>query len=78
MGGHFEKNESPEENACLGKHEETGPTLLDSGSPGILTLLPRDGRWSISAFSPLNDLFLGELKSVNEGTLEWVKRRCSS
>ena len=56
VGGHFEKNESPEECLLREVKEETGLTLTSWKFRGILTLLPRDGRWSIPAFSLPTDL----------------------
>lgn len=73
VGGHFEKDESPEECLLREVKEETGLTLTSWRFRGILTFIAEG--WPseyICLFTA--DGFTGELKACNEGVLEWVKK----
>lgn len=73
VGGHFEKDESPEECILREAKEETGLTLTSWKFRGILTFIAEG--WPteyICLFTA--DGFTGELKACDEGTLEWVKK----
>ena len=73
VGGHFEKDESPEE--CLDREvkEETGCTLTESKLRGIVTFISGDGvteyMFLYSAYG-LN----GTLTECDEGVLEWIDK----
>lgn len=73
VGGHFEKDESPEECLLREVKEETGLTLTSWRFRGILTFIAKG--WPkeyICLFTA--DGFTGELKDCSEGRLEWVKK----
>ena len=73
MGGHFEKNESPEECLLREVKEETGLTLTSWKFRGILTFIAEG--WPMEYICLFTaDGFTGELKACDEGTLEWVKK----
>ena len=74
VGGHFEKNESPEECLLREVKEETGLTLTSWKFRGILTFIAEG--WPMEYICLFTaDGFTGELKACDEGTLEWVKKR---
>ena len=73
VGGHFEKNESPEECLLREVKEETGYTLTSWQYRGIVTFVyGEDTIEYMSLFTA--DGFEGEMADCNEGTLEWVKK----
>lgn len=73
VGGHFEKNESPEECLLREVKEETGLTLTSWKFRGILTFIAEG--WPMEYICLFTaDGFTGELKACDEGTLEWVKK----
>lgn len=73
VGGHFEKDESPEECLLREVKEETGLTLTSWKFRGILTFIAEG--WPMEYICLFTaDGFSGELKACDEGTLEWVKK----
>ncbi len=73
VGGHFEKNESPEECLLREVKEETGLTLTSWKFRGILTFIAEG--WPMEYICLFTaDGYTGELKACDEGTLEWVKK----
>ena len=73
VGGHFEKNESPEECLLREVKEETGLTLTSWKFRGLLTFIAEG--WPMEYICLFTaDGFTGELKACDEGTLEWVKK----
>ena len=73
VGGKFEGEETPDECLLREVYEETGLTLTDWKCRGVITFL--SDRWP-GEFMYLftADGFTGELKTCNEGQLEWVSR----
>ena len=73
IGGHFEKDESPEE--CLYREvkEETGCTLEHADLRGIVTFVSGDG---VTEYMFLYTAFglIGELADCDEGELEWIDK----
>ena len=73
IGGHFEKDESPEE--CLYREvkEETGCTLEHADLRGIVTFVSGDG---VTEYMFLYTAFglIGKLAECDEGDLEWVEK----
>lgn len=74
VGGHFEKDESPEECLLREVREETGYTLTSYRFRGIVTFVSGDG---VTEYMHLftADGFEGTLSDCDEGTLEWVPKR---
>lgn len=73
VGGHFEKNESPEECLLREVKEETGLTLTSWKFRGLVTFLADE--WPIEYMCLFTaDGFEGELTSCTEGNLEWVPK----
>lgn len=73
VGGHFEKNESPED--CLFREvkEETGLTLTSWSLRGIVTFL--SNQWENEyMFLYTADGYEGELIACEEGNLEWIPK----
>lgn len=73
IGGHFEKNESPEDCLLREAREETGLTLTSWKLRGIVTFR-FDSYGTEYMFLYTADGFTGELKECSEGILEWVKK----
>ena len=73
VGGHFEKNESPEECLLREVKEETGYTLTSWQYRGIVTFVYGEDTIEYM-FLFTADGFEGEMTACNEGTLEWVKK----
>ena len=73
VGGHFEKNESPEECLLREVKEETGYTLTSWRFRGIVTFVYGD---EITEYMHLYtaDGFEGEPIDCDEGELEWVEK----
>ena len=73
VGGHFEKDESPEECLLREVKEETGYTLTSWKFHGIVTFVSAKGvteyMWVYSA-----DGFTGEPVECDEGELVWVEK----
>ena len=71
VGGHFEKDESPEECLLREVKEETGYTLTSYRFRGLVTFVSGTGVTEyMSLFTA--DGFEGEPIECNEGVLEWV------
>lgn len=72
VGGHFEKDESPEECLLREVKEETGLTLTSYQYRAMVTFVSGNGVTEyMSLFTA--DGFEGELIPCNEGDLEWVE-----
>ena len=73
IGGKFEENESPDQCLLREAKEETGLTLTSWRCRGVVTFLNTncDGEY-MYLFTA--DGFEGELKTCDEGVLQWVKR----
>ena len=71
VGGHFEKDESPEECLLREVREETGFTLTSWRVRGIVTFVSGDG---VTEYMHLftADGWTGEPVPCSEGVLEWV------
>lgn len=75
VGGHFEKDESPEECLLREVKEETGLTLTSYHFRGLITFI--SDQWNTEYMCLYTaDGYEGELVSdCSEGTLEWVDKR---
>lgn len=73
VGGHFEKDETPEECLLREVKEETGLTLHSYEFRGLITFLSDRGQTEYMCLFTSED-FSGELTECTEGTLEWVKK----
>ncbi len=74
VGGKFEEGESPEECMLREVLEETGLTLSAWRYRGIVTFVSDEwGGEYMHLFTA--DGFTGELKSCDEGELEWVEKQ---
>lgn len=72
VGGHFERDESPEECLLREVKEETGYTLTSYRYRGIVTFVSGNGVTEyMSLFTA--DGFEGEETVCDEGELEWVE-----
>lgn len=72
VGGKFEENESPEDCLLREVREETGLTLTRYRYRGIVTFV--SARWETEYMHLFTaDGFTGELKTCDEGVLEWVE-----
>ena len=72
VGGHFEKDESPEECLLREVKEETGLTLTSYQYRALVTFMSGNGVTEyMSLFTA--DGFEGELIPCDEGDLEWVE-----
>lgn len=73
VGGHFEKDESPEECLLREVKEETGLTLTSWRFRGLITFMAEG--WDTEYMCLYTaDKYEGEMISCNEGVLEWVKK----
>lgn len=73
IGGHFEKDESPEECLLREAKEETGFTLTSFQFRGLVTFL--SDRWETEYMCLYTaDGFEGEMIECDEGKLEWVEK----
>lgn len=73
VGGHFEKDESPEECLLREVKEETGLLLTSWSFRGLVTFLS-DG-WETEYMCLYTaDGFEGEMTLCDEGTLEWIEK----
>lgn len=74
VGGHFEKDESPEECLLREVKEETGLTLISYRFRGLITFI--SDQWDTEYMCLYTaDKYEGELASgCDEGTLEWVDK----
>ena len=74
IGGKFESGESPEECVMRETLEETGLTLKNFDYRGIITFVSDEwGTEYMHLFTA--DEFEGELKSCDEGVLEWIDKK---
>lgn len=74
VGGKFEKDETPDECLLREAYEETGLTLTRWKCRGVITFLT-NGPWEgeyMYLFTA--DGFEGDLKTCNEGDLQWISR----
>lgn len=76
VGGHFEKDESPEDCLLREVKEETGLTLTSYHFRGIVTFLLKDKGSELTEYMCLYtaDGYKGTLCACNEGVLEWVRK----
>lgn len=73
VGGHFEKDETPEECLLREVKEETGLTLTSWRFRGLVTFMA-DG-WDTEYMCLFTaDKYEGEMIPCDEGVLEWVKK----
>lgn len=73
VGGHFEKDETPEECLLREVKEETGLTLNLFQLRGVITFLSNEFHTEYMFLYTADD-FSGELMECDEGTLEWVEK----
>lgn len=74
VGGHFEKDESPEECLLREVREETGYTLTSYRFRGLVTFVSGDGVTEyMSLFTA--DGFTGKETACDEGELQWVDKK---
>ena len=73
IGGKFEGEESPDECLLREAKEETGLTLTSWQCRGVITFLC-DGAEGEFMYLFTADEFEGELKTCDEGDLQWVSR----
>ena len=74
VGGKFEEGESPEECMLREVQEDTGLTLTAWRYRGIVTFVSDEwGGEYMHLFTA--DGYTGQLKSCDEGELEWVEKR---
>jgi len=74
IGGHFEKNETPDECLLREAWEETGLHLTSWQCRGVVTFLPNEPWEGEYMYLFTADGFEGELKECDEGDLQWVSR----
>ena len=73
IGGHFEKDESPEECLLREAKEETGLTLTSYHFRGLVTFI--SDRWETEYMCLYTaDGFEGEVTECDEGKLEWIEK----
>ena len=73
VGGHFEKDETPEECLCREVREETGLTLHSWKFRGIITFISNEFGTEYMFLYTSKD-FTGDLIECDEGTLEWIDK----
>ena len=74
VGGHFEKDESPEECLLREVKEETGMTLKSYQLRGIITFI--SDKWQTEyMFLYTAKASSIELPECDEGNLEWIKKK---
>ena len=74
VGGHFEKEESPEECLVREVREETGYTQTSYRFRGLVTFVSGDGITEyMSLFTA--DGFTGQETACDEGELQWVDKK---
>jgi 8-oxo-dGTP diphosphatase len=73
VGGHFEKDETPDECLLREVKEETGLTLTKYKCRGLVTFISNE--WETEyMFLYTADGFEGELTDCNEGELKWIPK----
>ena len=75
VGGHFEKDETPEECLLREVKEETGLTLTSYQFRGIVTFISAKVGHAEYMCLYTADGFEGEMISCDEGALEWVPKK---
>ena len=73
VGGHFEKDETPEECLLREVKEETGLTLNRFKLRGVITFLSNEFHTEYMFLYTAND-FSGEIVECDEGKLEWIEK----
>lgn len=73
VGGHFEKDESPEECLLREVQEETGLTLTSWQCRGVITFIC-DKQQTEYMFLYTADTYRGTLTECSEGELEWIDK----
>ena len=73
IGGKFEGEESPDECLLREAREETGLTLTSWRCRGVVTFLCEEGE-GVYMYLFTADGFQGQLKTCDEGDLQWVDR----
>ena len=73
IGGKFEENESPEDCLLREVKEESGLTLTSWRYRGIVTFINTKCEAEFMHLFTA-DAFEGEMKSCDEGELEWIKK----
>lgn len=76
VGGHFEKDESPEDCLLREVKEETGLALTSYHFRGIVTFILKDKGSELTEYMCLYtaDDYEGTLCDCNEGVLKWVDK----
>lgn len=76
VGGHFEKDESPEDCLLREVKEETGLALTSYHFRGIVTFILKDKGSELTEYMCLYtaDGYEGTLCDCNEGVLKWVDK----
>lgn len=72
-GGHIENGESIVDAVVREMKEETGLTIFNPKLCGVKQFPIKDGRYIVFLFCA--DKFERELKSSEEGTMHWVKKK---
>lgn len=72
-GGHIENGESIVDAVVREMKEETGLTIFNPKLCGVKQFPIKGGRYIVFLFCA--DKFEGELKSSEEGTMHWVKKK---
>lgn len=75
VGGHFEKDETPEECLLREVKEETGLTLTSYHFRGIVTFISDAMDHAEYMCLYTADGFEGDMIACDEGTLEWVPKK---
>lgn len=75
VGGHFEKDETPDECLLREVKEETGLTLTSYQFRGIVTFISDKVGHAEYMCLYTADGYEGEMISCDEGTLEWVLKK---
>lgn len=73
VGGHFEKNETPEECVIREVKEETGYLMEDYKLRAVITFIADDHEAEYMYLFTC-DKFSGEPIECNEGKLEWIEK----
>ncbi len=73
VGGHFEKNESPDDCLLREVKEETNLTLLNYTLRGLITFIYNNDEEEL-IFLYTADEFDGTLIECNEGELKWIDK----
>lgn len=75
IGGKFEEGETPDECLLREAWEETGLTLTEWKCRGVVTFLTDELSQGEFMYLFTSDSFSGELKTCDEGDLQWVSRK---